>query len=67
MTGAATYNLWVNRLDVLTIGVINVTGLTEARYTAPVPLPRGTYRFWAQAVSTTGEVSPWSIAFDFTI
>ena len=67
VTGAATYNLWVNRLDVLTIGVSNVTGLTEARYTAPAPLPRGTYRFWAQAVSTTGEVSPWSMAFDFTI
>lgn len=67
VTGAATYNLWVNRLDVPTTGVINVTGLTEARYTPPAQLQKGSYRIWVQAVSTTNEVSPWSFAIDFRI
>jgi len=67
VTGAATYDLWVNRLDVPVAGLINVTGLTEARFTPSTAMSTGTYRIWVRAVSTTGEISIWSAAVDFSI
>jgi hypothetical protein len=67
VTGAATYELWVNRVDVSAAGVINVTGLTSPQFTATSALAAGTYRVWIRAVSGTGEISIWSAAVDFFV
>ena len=67
VTGAATYELWVNRVDVPISGVINVTGLTDARFTPSTAMAKGTYRVWVRAVSSTGEISIWSAQVDFSI
>ncbi len=63
----ATYELWVNRVDVPVSGLINLTGLTDTRFTPTTAMPRGTYRVWVRAVSTTGEVSVWSTPVNFSI
>ena len=67
VTGAATYELWVNRIDVSAAGVINVTGLTSPQFTASTALAAGTYRVWIRAVSGTGIISIWSAAVDFFV
>ena len=65
--GAVSYSLFVTRLDVMTTGLINVVGLTSTTYTPSTPLPAGTFRVWARAISSTGALSPWSISSDFSI
>ena len=62
--GAASYHLQVNRIDVATPKIIFRPGLTGTSFTATAALPAGTYRVWVQAVSSTGEASPWSVQFD---
>jgi hypothetical protein len=64
---AATYEIWVNRLDVATSAIIHVSGLTSNQFTPATALPTGTYRVWVRAVSTTSETSIWSAAVDFAI
>ncbi|MBL8810053.1 MAG: FG-GAP repeat protein [Planctomycetaceae bacterium] len=64
---AATYELFVSRIDVPATGVINVKNLTNARYTPVTSLPIGTYRIWVRAISTTGEISSWSLQRDFQV
>ncbi len=64
---AATYDLFVSRIDVPVAGVINVRNLTSARYIPVTSLPIGTYRIWVRAISTTGEISPWSLQRDFQV
>ena len=64
---AATYEIWVNRVDVATSAIIHVSGLTLNEYTPTTALPTGTYRVWVRAVSTTGETSIWSAPVDFAI
>ena len=65
--GAATYQLFVTRIDVVTPGIINVTGIVGTSYTPMAALPLGTYRAWVRAISTTSEIGPWSYRVDFTI
>ena len=65
--GAAAYDLFVTRTDVLTGGIINRTGLTTTSFTPSTSLPAGTYRAWVRAVSATAEMSPWSLQANFTI
>lgn len=65
--GAARYMLQVDRLDAAQSKVIFKTDLTSTSFTATTALPAGTYRAWVQAVSTTGQFSPWSLQLDFTI
>ena len=67
VTGAATYNLWVNHVAATNTNAFKVNGLTAANYTPTASLPKGTYRVWVRAVSTTGVLSPWSLPIDFTI
>ncbi|MFN9720992.1 MAG: hypothetical protein ACK58L_20030 [Planctomycetota bacterium] len=67
VTGAGTYNIWVDRMDVFQRGVINVTGIVGTSYTRPTPLAPGRYRVWVQAVSTTAVMSDWSVPLDFTV
>ncbi len=72
VTGAASYQLWVDRADTYVSAIINVSGLTANTYTAntytpTTALPLGTYRAWVRAVSTTGEVSGWSEVLEFSI
>ncbi len=64
--GAARYELWVTNSATNT-QVINQTNLTSLNYTAPAPLPKGNYRVWVRAVSTSGEVGVWSVEVQFTI
>jgi hypothetical protein len=49
------------------IGIISQTGLAGTSFTPATPLPKGTYRAWVRAVSTTGELSIWSTPTDFAI
>ncbi|MBC7966651.1 MAG: hypothetical protein H7Z17_12105, partial [Fuerstia sp.] len=65
--GAAGYQLTVNRINVPQAGIISQTGLTTTSFTPTAALPVGTYRAWVRAVSTTGELSPWSTEVNFTI
>ena len=65
--GAASYQLTVNRINVPQAGIVSQTGLTTTSLTPTTPLPAGIYRAWVRAVSSTGELSPWSIEVNFTI
>ena len=65
--GAASYQLSVNRIDVPQAGIISVTGILGTNFTPTTVLPKGTYRVWVRAFSTTAELSIWSVQVDFTI
>lgn len=67
MTGAATYELRVNRIDVATKKIVYRTGLTATSFTPLTALPIGTYRIWVRAVSTSSQVSRWSLPLVFSI
>ncbi len=67
VTGAASYQLWVDRADTYVSAIMNVSGLTATTYTPTTALPLGTYRAWVRAVSTTGQVSDWSESLTFVI
>ena len=67
VAGAASYDVFVTRTDVLTAGIINQTGLVGTSFTPAAPLPIGTYRAWVRAISTTAEVGPWSLQVNFSI
>jgi len=66
VAGAASYSLWVNRIDVPS-GVIRETNIEQTQFTPVVALPAGTYRVWVRAVSSTGDYAPWSALRDFQI
>lgn len=57
VTDAATYDLWVNRLDVVTSKIVFQTGLASTSFTPSTPLPAGNYRVWVRAISTTSQAS----------
>ncbi len=65
--GAVTYRLQVDRINVPQIGIINQVGLASTSFTPVSDLSAGTYRAWVRAVSSTGELSPWSIEVNFTV
>lgn len=63
---AVRYDLWVNQVGGQT-QIIRQPNLTGTSYTPTSLLPSGTYRAWIRAISTTGELSPWSLEVQFTI
>ncbi len=67
VTGAASYNVWVDRIDVYQSGVIKVTGVIGTSYDRGIPLSPGRYRVWVQAVSVASSTSFWSVPLDFTV
>ena len=64
--GAVRYDLWVNQVGGQA-QIIRQQNLTGTNYTPITSLPTGSYRAWIRAVSSTGEVSPWSLQAAFTI
>ena len=64
--GAVRYDLWVNQVGGQA-QIIRQQNLTGTNYTPITSLPTGSYRAWIRAVSSTGEVSPWSLEVAFTI
>ncbi|MBC7964969.1 MAG: right-handed parallel beta-helix repeat-containing protein, partial [Fuerstia sp.] len=64
---AASYQLTVNRTSAPQANVISQTGLTLTSFTPASNLTPGNYRAWVRAVSTTAELSPWSIEINFTV
>jgi len=68
--GAATYDVWLNRTfgNQISINVFKNYGIVGNSYTVPSNLVNGAeYRVWVRAVSSTGEVSPWSNPQDFSV
>lgn len=63
--GAASYNLCLTRTDVITRGIVDVSGITGTSYTTDA-LPIGSYRARVRAVSATGETSAWNVPYEFT-
>ncbi len=47
--------------------IIRQQNLTGTNYTPITSLLTGSYRAWIRAISSTGEVSPWSLVVAFTI
>jgi large repetitive protein len=43
------------------------SGLQSSSYTPPVDLAVGLYRYWVQAETGLGEVSAWSMPYDFQV
>ncbi len=66
VTDAARHELWVSRLDGGGV-VINETQLTGTSYTPLSNLVPRAYRAWVRAVSSTGQVGPWSVSIDITV
>ncbi len=64
--GAVRYDLWVNQVGGQA-QIIRQQNLTGTNYTPITSLPAGSYRAWIRAVSSTGEVSLWSLEVAFTI
>jgi len=64
--GAVRYDLFVNHVGGQA-QIIRQQNLIATSYTPTTSLPTGSYRAWIRAVSSTGEVSPWSLEVAFTI
>ena len=64
--GAVRYELWVTNVR-LNARLIHETNLTTLTYTPTAAQPKGTYRAWVRAVSSSGEVSVWSVQAEFVI
>ena len=64
--GVVGYDLWVNQVGGQA-QIIRQQNLTGTSYTPVTSLPTGSYRAWIRAVSSTGELSPWSLVVTFTI
>jgi hypothetical protein len=47
--------------------VISVSGINALNYTPGSDLTTGSFRTWVRAVSTSGDIGPWSNPADFTI
>jgi hypothetical protein len=65
--GAASYVLQVNRIDVPQTNVILASALSSPVFQATTALPVGTYRAWVRAISTSGQLSPWSLEVNFSV
>lgn len=65
--GAVTYQLQVDRLDVLQVRAVREDSLTAPTWQTPAALAAGTYRAWVRAVSSSGELSNWSRSLDFVV
>ncbi|MCA9035403.1 MAG: hypothetical protein KDA91_09740 [Planctomycetaceae bacterium] len=65
--GAASYEIWVDRVDVQQSKVIYQNGLTDTSFTSSVNLSvGGIYRVWVRAISTSNSPGLWSAAVSFT-
>lgn len=64
--GAFTYTLHIVRTNG-NAPVTLVNNLITNTWTPPTPMAAGSYRVWVQAVSSSGQMSPWSVPVDFTI
>lgn len=64
--GAVRYDLFVNH-DGGQAQIIRQQNLTGTSYTPITSLPTGSCRAWIRAVSSSGQVSPWSLEVAFTI
>lgn len=70
--GAASYDLWVNNLTTGASQVIRTTipaaqGGAQTTFTPANPLPASNYRWWVQAVTSTGLRGAWSVGTDFQV
>lgn len=68
--GAVTYEVWINRLNPnqSQFNVFSAAGVTATSFNLQQPLtPDRNYRYWIRAVSSTGQVSPWSLPRDFSV
>ena len=64
--GANHYDLWVNQIGGQS-QIIRQQSLTDTKFTSNKVLAADTYRVWVRAVSTSGELSPWSLVTEFKI
>ncbi|MCA9061949.1 MAG: hypothetical protein KDA96_02790 [Planctomycetaceae bacterium] len=64
--GADHYDLWVDQIGG-TQQIIRELSLNSISFTPSSALPAGNYRMWVRAISTSSEVSPWSLQVNFTI
>jgi hypothetical protein len=70
VVGAGKYDVWVNRTfgNQIEFNVFKQFGVTGNSLQVPADLVNGAeYRVWVRAVSTSGEVSPWSSPQDFSV
>jgi hypothetical protein len=64
--GVQRYDLWVDQIGGQS-QIIRQTQLGGLGFTPSSALAAGSYRAWVRAISITGEVSPWSLANEFTV
>lgn len=67
VTGAARYALQVDNLTTGESQIIREDNLADPFFFGTVPLPAGTYRAWARAISPDDVLGPWSLQSDFTV
>ncbi len=67
VTGAATYDLWVDDKTTGQNQLIRQQALALNSFTPASALARGNYRFWVRALNANGNSSTWSAEVDFTI
>lgn len=65
---AGYYELRINRIDVPQSNVVHETRITGNNFTISTPLVNGgSYRAWVRAISTSGELGPWSVFLNFSV
>lgn len=66
VSGATTYDLWVDNRSTGEEQVIREQNLTTTTFTSAADFPAGTYRAWVRAGNTAG-FGEWSRLLDFTV
>ena len=67
LPGAVRYDLWIDNLTTSERQYVRLTNITGTSWTSPTDMPLGVYRAWVGAISSTGQLSPWSIPVNFAI
>ncbi len=60
------YRIWLTSVSMGETQFVQAD-LQSGSYTPPADLPVGKYRYWVQAEAGSGEVSDWSVPYDFDI
>lgn len=67
LTGAAHYDVWIDRLDNPTSQYVRETAVPGTSFTPAEDFPIGRYRIWVRGVTATGEFGLWSTQATFHI
>lgn len=67
LSGAASYDIWIDNLSTQTSQQIRITNLTATNWIPSSDLALGKYRAWVRGIGRHGEAGSWSLPFTYNV